>query len=294
MVARVERKDHMDAFGAVALTLFALHLAFNQVVIKVSNGGFHPVFMAGLRSFGAALIILAYLKLRGMPLGLPRATWFGGALSGALFGLEFLCLFSALDITTVSRASIIFYSMPVWLGLAAHVLLPGERLTRVRVLGLFLAMGGVIVALADRSGAPSLLGDLLALVAAMSWAGIMLCVRMTGLGSAPPAHQLLWQLVVSAPMLLILAPFFGPLMREVAAIHLWGLAFQIVGVASLGFLVWFWLLSIYPASGVASFSFLSPVFAVLLGWLVLGEEIGFSIWFALVLVAVGVLLVNRR
>jgi drug/metabolite transporter (DMT)-like permease len=45
---------------------------------------------------------------------------------------------------------------------------------------------------------------------------------------------------------------------------------------------------------VASFSFLSPVFAVLLGWLILGEQVGISIWAALGLVAAGLLLINRR
>ncbi len=290
----MERKDHIDTFGAVALTLFALHLGFNQVVIKVTNGGFGPIFFAGLRSLGAVLVVLAVLRLRGIPFALPRETYLGGILSGLLFAFEFMCLFKALDITTVARASILFYSMPVWLAIAAHFLLPGERLSPIRLAGLGLAMTGVAVAVFDRSGAPSILGDFLAIVAAMGWAGIALCVRLTPLGTLKPAQQLLWQLLVSAPVLLLAAPLFGPLLRDLAPIHLWGLAFQIVAVASLGFLAWFWLLSIYPASGVASFSFLSPVFAVLLGWFLLGEGTGPSIWAALALVAAGIWLVNRR
>ena len=72
------------------------------------------------------------------------------------------------------------------------------------------------------------------------------------------------------------------------------LAYQIVFIASFGFLFWFFLMKIYPASGVASFSFLSPVFAVVLGWVILGEEISASIWLALGLVAVGLVLINRK
>jgi len=45
---------------------------------------------------------------------------------------------------------------------------------------------------------------------------------------------------------------------------------------------------------VASFSFLSPVFSVLLGWLVLGEHIGYEVIGGLVLVAMGLTLINRR
>ena len=76
--------------------------------------------------------------------------------------------------------------------------------------------------------------------------------------------------------------------------HLAGLAYQIVAVASFGFLAWFWLLTVYPAASVASFSFLSPLFAVLLSWLILSEEIGLTVWLALLLVAAGIYLINRK
>ena len=50
----------------------------------------------------------------------------------------------------------------------------------------------------------------------------------------------------------------------------------------------------YKASDIASFAFLSPVLAVLLGWLLLGEQIGPQIWGALALVALGIYLINRK
>jgi len=294
-VGGMERKTHIDAFGAAALIAFALHLAFNQVVIKVTAGGFAPVFAAGLRSAGAVVVLLIWMRLRGVALHMPRAAWPAAVLSGALFAFEFMCLFNALDITTVSRASVIFYSMPVWLALIAHLVLPGEPLTRTKIIGLVLAFGGVVLAFSDRSGGQaSWAGDILALVSALCWAGIALCVRITPLADVPPAPQLMAQVLISAPILLVLAPLFGPLTRGVEPIHIAGLVFQIVAIASLGFLVWFWLMKIYPASSVASFSFLSPVFAVLLGWLLLDEAVAPSIWGALVLVASGVYLINRR
>lgn len=294
-MGRVERKDHIDLFGAVALILFALHLAFNQVVIKVTAGGFSPIFAAGLRSAGAVIVLLIWMRLRGVSLNVPRQALAGGIASGLLFAIEFMCLFSALDVTTVSRASVIFYSMPVWLTLIAHYVLPGEHLTRARVAGLVLAMSGVALALLDRgSAAASWTGDILALIAAFCWAAIVLCIRITPLSEVPPAPQLMFQVVVSAPVLLLLAPLFGPLVREIEPIHIAGMLFQIIGVASLGFLAWFWLMKIYPASSVASFSFLSPVFSVILGWFLLSEDVAPSIWGALVLVASGIYLINRK
>ncbi|MEL7131199.1 MAG: DMT family transporter [Pseudomonadota bacterium] len=289
------RKSHIDLIGAMALTLFSLNLGFNQVVIKVANGGFQPVFMAGLRSLGALILLGLWMQARGISLRLPVEGRTGGIIAGLLFAVEFICLFLALDLTSVARTSILFYSMPVWLALAAHVLLPGERLTGVRLLGLALAMGGVVLALIDReAGQGNILGDVFALGAALCWAGIALCVRVTPLSAIPAEQQLFWQLLISAPVLLLVAPAFGPLLRELAIIHVIGLAYQIVFIASFGFLFWFFLMKIYPASGVASFSFLSPVFAVVLGWMILGEDISATIWVALVLVAAGLVLINRK
>ena len=164
-----------------------------------------------------------------------------------------------------------------------------------RVIGLVLAMCGVMWALADRDGADvSWLGDLAALGAALGWAGIALLLRATPLITVKPEVQLLWQVAISAPILFLLAPFMGDLVRDLQPVHLAGLAFQIVCVSSFGYLFWFWLLTIYPAASVASFSFLSPVFSVLLGWLLLNEQVEISIMGALVLVAAGIYLINRR
>lgn len=291
----MERKSQVDLFGAVSLIAFSLLLGFNQVVIKVTGEGFSPAFAVGLRSLGAVICLLVWMWFRGISLKIPRDAWFGGILSGVIFSVEFMLLYKALDITTVSRASVIFYTMPVWLALAAHFFFPGERLTRFKVAGLVLATSGVGLAMMDRGGgAVSWLGDLLAFGAAICWAGIILCIRLTPLAKVPAAQQLFLQIAISAPLMLIIAPFFGPLTRDLEPIHFIGLAYQIVAVASFGYLFWFWLLQIYPASSVASFSFLSPVFAVLLGWLILSEEIAPSVWAALVLVATGIYLVNRK
>lgn len=291
----MERKTQMDMIGAIALIAIALNFGLNQVVVKVSTGGFQPVFMAALRSAGAAVVLLIWMRARGVSVRLPRASIVGGVIAGVLFAVEFQFLFIALDMTTVSRASIIFYSMPVWLAVAVHILLPSERLSGIRLVGLGLAMGGVALALVDReSGQASLAGDVLALLAAFCWAGIALCVRITPLSEVPAEQQLLWQLLISAPVLLMMAFFFGELVRDLTVLHVAGLIYQILAIATFGFLAWFWMMKIYPAASVASFSFLSPVFSVLLGWVLLGEEIGMTIWLALAMVAAGLLLINRR
>lgn len=291
----MHEKRAMDGFGAAILIGFALLLAFNQVVIKVTGGGFGPVFQAGLRSGLGVIVLLIWIKLRGLPITLSAGVVVWGGITGLIFSLEFICLFIALDLTTVSRASIIFYSMPVWLALAGHMWLPAERLSGIRVLGLMLAMGGVVLALADRGGGQiSLLGDLLALGGALLWAAIALVMRLSPLSRTIPEMQMLVVVAVSTPVLLGLSPLFGDLIRNPQPLHLAGLAFQSVFIVSLGYLLWAWLISLYRAGEVASFSFLSPIFAVILGWLLLGEQIGPLIWAALGLVSAGVFLINRK
>ncbi|NNK78938.1 MAG: DMT family transporter, partial [Litoreibacter sp.] len=197
---------------------------------------------------------------------------------------------------SVARASVIFYTMPVWLALAGHFILPGERLTPMKCLGLACAVVGVAWAILDRSGPAgeaSLTGDLLALAGSLSWAGIALCARATPFREVRPELQMFYQVLISAPVLLFASLFFGPLIRELEPAHFLGLGFQIVIVVSAGFIIWMWLLSVYPAANVASFSFLSPVLGVLLGWALLGETIGISILGALCCVGVGIVLVNR-
>ncbi|MEJ6398060.1 DMT family transporter [Yoonia sp. 208BN28-4] len=290
----MEKKSQIDVFGAVALTGFALLLAFNQVVIKVTNGGFQPIFFAGLRSLGAAVCVYAWMRYRGIPLGRnPRIAALGAAL-GCVFAFEFTCLFIALDLTAVSRASVIFYSMPLWLALMAHIWLPDDRLTPLKAMGLLCAFAGVAVAILTRpDGVGNIWGDLLALGAAIGWALTALLVKATDLRTVKPEVQLFWQVAVSAPILLVLSLFTGDLIRDLQPIHLAGLAFQIIIVVSAGFIFWLWLLSIYPASGVASFSFLSPVLSVALGWLLLDEAITADLIVALILVAAGIVLINR-
>lgn len=291
----MERKQQMDLAGAAGMVGFATLLAFNQVAIKFTNDGFGPVFAAGVRSVLALGVLGLWMWIRGRPLGGLRRVLWPGLMLGGLFSIEFIFLFLALDLTSVSRASITFYAMPVWLALVAHFTLPGERLSARRALGLALAMAGVAWALMEPQsrGAGNVWGDLFALLASWSWAGIALTVRLTRVSEMPAEGQLFWQLAVSAVVLCAVAPMFGPLLRGPDLLSGFGLGFGVL-IASLGFLFWLSLMGIYPASDIASFSFLSPVMAVLFGWLIFAEPVGLDFIGALALVGVGIVLINRR
>ena len=289
------RKNRIDALGGVLLGSFSMLLGLNQVLVKVVGDGMHPAMQAGLRSAFAIVpvLVLALIFRRRLSISDGSLPW--GLFTGVLFALEFLLLFRALDYSTVARASMLFYTMPVWMTIGAHFLIPAERLTTVRVLGLAVAIAGLAVAMWGRGEGENLLrGDVYCIAAAMMWAAIGLVARLTPMNRSAPEMQLLYQLVVSAIVLLPVSYLIGDQVRDLQLMH-WGiLAFQAIVVVGVGFLTWFWVLSKYPASDVASFGFLAPLFGVLLGWLLLGEELSIWIIVALILVSFGIVLINRK
>ena len=292
------RKDRLDGFGFGMLLAVAAILAANQIIIKVVNHGLQPVFFAGLRSALAIVFVGGWLWHRGL-LGRVRMADLGpGVLIGLVFSAEFIGLFTALDLTTVGHSALIMYSMPVWMGVAAHFFLPGERATPVKAAGLILAFAGTAWAISSRGGANagqvSWLGDFCALIGALGWAGTAFIARASRLREAGPEAQLFWMVLVSAPVLLVVSPMFGPLIRDVQWTDWVWLVVQAAVVVAGGFVSWLWLLSVYPTSTVASFSFLTPILAILLGHLFFGESLSLTLLGAAVLVSVGIILINRK
>ena len=292
-----ERKDRIDLAGGGWLILFAVLMGLNQVFIKLVNGGLSPMFQAGLRSVCALALVLGYAWWTKRRLSVRDGSLGPGILCGLFFSAEFMLTFIAFEYTSVARATMLFYTMPFWLACMAHFMIPGERLTLMRLLGLSLAIAGVGWALLHNDHPATeyaLAGDLMCLAASLCWAGIALTARTTRLSKSSPEMQLVYQLAVSSIIILPLAPLYGDLVRDLTPAIGAMFAFQVIVVVSFGFLMWFRVLAVYPASDMASFGFLTPLFGVLFGWLILGETITIEFIGALALVCIGIVLVNRK
>ncbi|MEM7188647.1 MAG: DMT family transporter [Pseudomonadota bacterium] len=293
----MERKPQIDAFGAMVLLLFSALMGLNQVLIKLVNDGFSPVFQAGFRSACAMLPVIIYALLTRRALSVTDGSFLPGIFCGLLFSAEFLLLFSALEYTPVNRASVLFYTMPVWVAVAAHFLFPGEQLTPRRIIGLGLAVIGVGVALLDEPPQIStdyLLGDLMCIGGSLCWAGIAITARMTKFSRSVPEMQLIYQLAVSGPVLMLMAPYFGPVVRDLTGEIIGIFTFQVLAVVAFGMLTWFWVLRYYPASDMTAFSFLAPLAGVISAWLILDEQITPAILIALGLVGLGIALISWK
>ena len=290
-----EKRDHIDTLAVGMMLMLTFSWGFNQVLIKVSTEGYSPIFLTFARSALAAVIVFAWCHFRGIRLFERDGTLVSGIVVGLLFGAEFALIFVGLDLTTAARGTLMINTMPFWVLIGGHFLL-GERFTLVKLAGLAVAFGGVALIFSDELSLPgpqAIVGDMLCLAAGVLWAAITLIVKATRLSQASAEKTLLYQLAVSALVVAPFVPFAGPALRDVTAIATASVVFQAVYVVAFTFVLWFWLMRRYPASGLSSFAFLTPAFGVILGGLLLGEPLSPRIFAALALIAVGLLLINR-
>lgn len=291
-----ESRARLDpAAMALLLALCALW-GLGQVAVKVGNSGVSPLLGAGIRSSGAALLLLAWSALHGERLLVRDGRLGYGVAVAALFAGEITCIYTGLVFTIVSRAVLFLYMAPFVVTLGAHFFLAGERLTPTRLAGLLCAFAGLTIAFADGLRLPTargLVGDLIELGAAFCWGATTLTVKARGRG-VPPSRTLFYQLTGSAVVVLPLSAAVGEagVTRPSPAV-LAAVVYQIVVVAFASYLIWFHMLTRYPASDLSAFVFWTPLFGVVAGGLILGETIRPAIGAAAVLVAAGIYLVNR-
>ena len=282
--------------GALLILLCAIW-GVGQVAIKVGNQGISPLWHAAIRSAGSALLLWGWSAWQGISLTRRNGTRGYGAIIATLFALEFVCVYWGFMYTTASRGVLFIYATPFFVALGAHWLFPEERLHRTKVMGLVVAFAGLALAFADGLRLPTrreVVGDALQLVGAALWAATTLIIKARGQGVT--AHRtLFYQLAGSAILLGALAVGI----REPGVTRLTGLvvaaiAYQIVIHAFASYLAWFWLLTRYPASHLHAYTFWTPLFGVLAGWLLLGDPVTPALVLAMACVALGIYLVNRQ
>jgi drug/metabolite transporter (DMT)-like permease len=228
---------------------------------------------------------------------LPRGRgWLDGAAIGMMFGTEFALLYIGLIFTTASHGVLMLFTAPFFVAIGAHWLLPKEPLSWRKVAGLVLAFAGVASTLADNLTAPTpqqIVGDLLILVAGLLWGITSLYLKAVVRDRMTFAQTLFCQLAFSALLL-------GAVHWAVEARAIWlarpvifaALFYQSVVVAFASYLVWFWLIQVYPVSLVSAYTFFGPIFGVLLGALAFREPLTAALLLGAAMVSGGMLLIN--
>ena len=299
-VARTESGSALPPAAVALMLVLTAVWGLNLVAMKLAGAGIPPVLQAGLRSVASGLLVWLFCRWRGWSFGDWRhdGTLPAGLLAGVVFAVEFVALYVGIGLTTASRGVVFLYGAPFWVAVGAHWLVPGDRLTRAKALGLAVAFGGLLLAFGDGLRAPAgdaaLAGDVLCLVGGVLWAATTVLVKASALRRAPPALVLEYQLLVSAPLLLLASPLLGEAWAiDPRPVVVGAFVYQTVAIASASYLAWFWLVSRHSASRLSAFTVLTPAFGVLAGALLLDEPIHATFLVAVALIVAGLWLVNR-
>ena len=301
----MQRHDHLDLRAIAVVVLLCALWGVQQVTVKVAlHDGFPPLAQAAVRSAGAAALCAAWIGARQglgglrVALGGAAAARVGGAIA-VLFGLEFMAIYLGIRLTSASRAVLFLYTAPFFTALGAHLLLPRERLRLVQAAGLAVAFAGLVIAFSEGllHGRGSVAGDALCMLGGALWAATTLTIKASpSLRQASSSGMLLYQLAGSAPLLLagaaVLGEFARPLHPDALA---WAcVLYQTVVIAFASYLAWFWLLVLYPAGKLSGFTFLTPLFGILAGGLLLDEKLSSGLFIGVGAICVGLQLLNRR
>lgn len=140
-----------------------------------------------------------------------------------------------------------------------------------------------------------LLGDILGLLAGLAWGATTVVVRASRLSEAPATLTLFYQLIVGFVGLLLIAVLSGQVTQvSLTPVAVASVLFQGLVVSFFSYLTWFWLLRRYLAANLAVFSFMTPMFGVTFGVLLLDEPLSLNFVLGAMLVLLGITFVSAE
>ncbi|GES28445.1 EamA family transporter [Streptomyces angustmyceticus] len=262
----------------------------NFTVVEIGLSHFPPLLFSALR-FLTAAIPAVFLVRR--PVAWKWIVGVGLVLGVAKFGLLFVAMDTGMP---AGLSSLVLQAQAVFTAVIAFVVL-GERPSLLGGLGMAVALAGIAVAAVDEDTSGGPLGAFaLCVAAAACWGASNVLTRK----AAPPDALgfMVWVSTIPVLPLLALSVLFEGPSRDVAALRTldWQGAGTVLYVAWIttvfGFGAWGWLLRRHPASTVAPFSLLVPVFGMSSAALFLGEPVSALRWCAAVLLVGGVALTS--
>jgi drug/metabolite transporter (DMT)-like permease len=247
--------------------------------IKLGLADLPPITFAGVRFVIACSILFFLIRVRRIPLPRARADWILLAGSGILsFGLNYGLVFWGEQYITSGLAALLQATLPAFGLVFAHLHLPSERLTWKKIGGVVLGVCGVGVVFSNQlvvSGRQALAGCVALVLSAMFAAYSNVLVKAFGKHLNPAvlsAGQMLFGLLL---LLSVGIPLEGNPLRfhwtPIAVVAMFYLA--IVG-SVIAFLLYYWLVLNMDVTKSMLIALVTPVVAVILGMIVLGEEFG--------------------
>ncbi|WP_424015583.1 DMT family transporter [Halorubrum xinjiangense] len=271
------------------------------VAIKAGLAYFPPVLFAALRYDVAGIVMLAYAAYAvDDPIPRGRDAWLE-VLSGAVFIIaayhSFLFVGETDPAVTSAVAAVIVSLSPLLTTVFARAFLPAERLTAVGALGLAIGLVGAVVLAnpdpANLTGGGTV-AKLLVLLAAASFALGSVLSRASEADISIETMEA-WSMLLGAGLTHLVSLALGESVAEAVwtGESLLALGYLSVVASGIGFLIYFDLLDRLGPIEINLVSYVAPVFAAVVGWLLLDEGITATTVAGFLIICVGFALVKR-
>ena len=297
MLEKEFRNEDPSGKIIVLASLIVSLMGGGALAVKIGLQGFPPLKMALFRCILGIIAVGGIGLYYGMSMRMRFEELRRLLLIAALYALHTITLNIGTHLTTASRATIFFYLYPFFTVLFGHFYLPDDRLSTPKVLGIFIAFGGIsLVILPNLQGLPTgyLIGDIIVILGAC-FLGLRITLTKVFVQEIHPYRLLVWLLGLNIPCFYILGLIFeGDKPIEWTLESSAGLLYQGWIVTGFCFLVLTSLLRGYRASKLVILGFLMPISGVLFSHLILGDELTFGLLAGTGLVATGIYLVNRQ
>jgi drug/metabolite transporter (DMT)-like permease len=297
------KKISDEASFVVTLTASTFLMGSSFIAAKVLlHDGFPPFMLVGWRFFVAALLTLPLVLLDGGLEALrPRGAGLHEAIMVIVIGLLQTCgvmglIFFAMNTIPASTAAILVFTNPIWVAMLGRIFF-GDTLSVSRTIGLVLGLVGVCFAIGVGPellfGGNMAIGELLGLASSLCWAISTLINKRTRLPFGPWALSF-WQMLVGSLALLEIAYAQGERCPSETTPIQWGWFLWLAIPASTGaFGLWFMALHKGAATRASSYLFLTPLFTVILSFLVLDVPLSLQQALGGCLIGLALWLVNR-
>lgn len=253
-----------------------------------------PVLFAGTRSFFGGLL-LALVLLPAWRKIHWRENWQAYTISALFNAVLFYGLQTAgLEYLPGGLFSVLVYFQPVLIGIFAWMWL-GEKMTALKISGLFIGFLGILVISSDSlTGDISIIGIVMALSAALSWALGSIYVKKMG-KQVDSMWMVALQFLIGGAVLMAGGSAVEDWSDITWNLPYWiGLGFGATFGVPIAFVIYFHLMNNGEASKVAAFTFLVPLIAVLTGTVFMDEPVTITLVVGLILIVLSIYLVNRR
>ena len=296
MIKDVPNNQELPFLAAVFTSLLCILFGANAVAIKISLSGLGPFTTAGLRFSIAAFAICLWAKITRRSFGIKKGQIYQLLILSIFFFIQFVLLYLGFNRTSASRGTLLINLQPFFILFLAHFFIPGDRITKRKILGLSMGFAGMILFFLGKKGVTTdvQVGDFMILITAFLWACSMI-YRKRIIHTFKPLHITLYPIIFSVPFFFLAGFIWDDQMVAYMNLEvLISLLYQGLITASFGFVAWNYLLQNYSTVSLHSFIFIMPIAGVLLGGLILGEPITSNLLLALLLIVLGIVVVNIK